>query len=100
MESTSIYHLPVEKYFRCKNTNTIVINAKLVKQFKDTLNKSKNDKIDCFKIAKCYLGTIDNLYQKNDEYLVYNHLARQHFSLVEWQVRLKNRYKQLLEIFL
>src|SRR5574344_445365 len=46
MESTSIYHLPV------KGIETIVMNPKLVKQFKDTLNKSKTDKLDCFKIPK------------------------------------------------
>ena len=98
MESTSIYHLPVESYFRSKSIDTIVINPKLVKQFKDTLNKSKTDKLDCFKIARCYLGTIDNFYYKNDEYFIYNPLARQYWSLVEGQTRLKNRYKQLIEI--
>lgn len=65
MESTSIYHLPVENYFRSKGIDIIVMNHKLVKQFKDTLNKSKTDKLDCFKIARCYLGTIDNFYQKH-----------------------------------
>ena len=98
MESTSIYHLLVENYFRSKGINTIVMNPKLVKQFKDTLNKSKTDKIDCFKIARCYLGTIDTLYQKNDEYFIFNPLARQYWSLVEGQTRLKNRYRQLIEI--
>ena len=43
MESTSVYHLPVENYFRSYAIDTIVINPKLVKQFKDTLNKSKTD---------------------------------------------------------
>ena len=98
MESTSVYHLPVENYFRSKAVETIVMNPKLVKQFRDTLNKSKTDKIDCFKIARCYLGTIDNLYQKQDEYFMFNPLARQYWSLVEGQTRLKNRYKQLIEI--
>ena len=98
MESTSIYHLPVENYFRSKAIDTIVMNPKLVKQFKDTLNKSKTDKLDCFKIARCYLGTIDNFYYKNDEYFMYNPLTRQYWSLVEGQTRLKNRYKQLIEI--
>ena len=98
MESTSIYHLPVENYFRSKSIDTIVMNPKLVKQFKDTLNKSKTDKLDCFKIARCYLGTIDNFYLKNDEYFMYNPLAHQYWSLVEGQTRLKNRYKQLIEI--
>ena len=98
MESTSIYHLPVENYFRSKGIETIVINPKLVKQFKDTLNKSKTDKLDCFKIARCYLGTIDNFYYKNDEYFMYNPLARQYWPLLEGQTRLKNRYRQLIEI--
>ena len=98
MESTSIYHLPVENYFRAKGIDTFVMNPKLVKQFKDTLNKSKTDKLDCFKIARCFLGTIDNFYQKQDEYFLYNPLAHQYWSLVEGQTRLKNRYKQLIEI--
>ncbi len=98
MESTSIYHLPVENYFRSKGIETIVINPKLVKQFKDTLNKSKTDKLDCFKIARCYLGTIDSFYYKNDEYFMYNPLARQYWSLIEGQTRLKNRYRQLIDI--
>lgn len=98
MESTSVYHLPVENYFRSKVIDTIVINPKLVKQYRDTLNKSKTDKLDCFKIARCYLGTIDNLYQKQDEYFMFNPLARQYWSLIEGQTRLKNRYRQLIEI--
>ena len=98
MESTSVYHLPVENYFRSKAIDTIVINPKLVKQYRDTLNKSKTDKLDCFKIARCYLGTIDNLYQKQDEYFMFNPLARQYWSLIEGQTRLKNRYRQLIDI--
>ena len=98
MESTSVYHLPVENYFRSKAIDTIVMNPKLVKQYRDTLNKSKTDKLDCFKIARCYLGTIDNLYQKQDEYFMFNPLARQYWSLIEGQTRLKNRYRQLIEI--
>lgn len=31
MESTSVYHLPVENYFRSKGIDTIVMNPKLVK---------------------------------------------------------------------
>ena len=98
MESTSVCHLPVDNYFRSKTIETIVMNPKLVKQYRDTLNKSKTDKLDCFKIARCYLGTIDNLYQKQDEYFMFNPLARQYWSLIEGQTRLKNRYRQLIEI--
>lgn len=98
MESTSVYHLPVEIYFRSKGIDTIVMNPKLVKQFKDSLNKAKTDKLDCFKIARCYLGTINSFHHKNDEYFKYNPLARQYLSLTEGQVRLKNRYKQLIDV--
>ena len=98
MESTSVYHLPVENYFKEKDIKSIVINPKLVKQFKDTLNKSKTDKLDCFKIARTYLGTIDILYQKEDEYFKCNPIVRQYWSLLEGQTRLKNRYRQLIEI--
>jgi transposase len=98
MESTSIYHLPVENYFRSKNLEVIVLNPKLVKQFKDTLKKSKTDKIDCFKIARCFLGISNNFHYKNDDYLKFNPLSRQYFSLTEALVRYKNRYKQLIQI--
>lgn len=70
MESTSIYHLPVENYFRSKAFDTVVCNPKLVKQFKDTLNKSKTDKLDCFKIARCYLNPIKLTF--NPPYLSIN----------------------------
>ncbi len=66
MESTSIFNL---NYFRLKDIDTVVI---LVKQFKDTLNKSKTDKLERFKITRCYLGTINNFYYKNNEYFIYN----------------------------
>ena len=90
MESTSIYHLPVETYFRSKGIETIIIKALTnITTIKDTLNKSKTDKLDCFKIARCFLGTIDDFYQKQDEYFMYNPLARQYWSLIEGQTRLK-----------
>lgn len=66
MESTFIFNI---NYFRIEGVDTVVI---LVKQFKDTLNKSKTDKLDCFKITRCYLGTINNFYYKNNEYYIYN----------------------------
>lgn len=80
MESTSIYHLPVENYFRSKGIDVVVMNPKLVKQFKDTLYNSKTDKLDCFQFARCYLETIDNFYYKKDECFMYNPLAPQYWS--------------------
>ena len=98
MESTSIYHLPVEKYFRNKFKIVEVMNPRLVKQFNDTLNKSKTDRVDCLKIARCYLATIDEFRLKNDDYFKFNPISRQYYSLVESIVRYKNRYKQLIDI--
>lgn len=98
MESTSVYHLPVEHFFRNKNKLVEVMNPKLVKQFNDTLNKSKTDRTDCLKIARCYLATIDEFRLKNDDYFKYNPISRQYYSLVESIVRYKNRYRQLIDI--
>ena len=98
MESTSIYHLPVEHFFRGKDCLVFVLNPKLVKQFNDTLNKSKTDRLDCLKIARCYLATIDTIRFKNDQYFQFNLLARQYHSLVESIVRYKNRYRQLIDV--
>jgi transposase len=98
MESTSIYHYPVQNYFSDKNCIVEVMNPKLVKQFKDTLNKSKTDRIDSLKIARCYLSTIDKFHLKTDEYFKYNPISRQYHSLVEGLVRYKNRYRQLIDI--
>jgi Transposase and inactivated derivatives len=98
MESTSIYHYPVMNYFINKMCLVQVLNPKLVKDFKDTLNKSKTDKKDCLKIARCYLSTIDKFRLKNDSYFCFNPIARQYFSILESLVKYKNRYRQLIDI--
>ena len=42
MESTSVYHLPIEKYFRDKGFAVIVINPIISKDHKRSLRKTKN----------------------------------------------------------
>lgn len=41
MESTGIYHLPVERYFKEQGLNTLVINSLTTKNNYDTLRKTK-----------------------------------------------------------
>jgi len=98
MESTSIYHLPIEKYFKDFNYKVVVLNPLIVKQNTGTLRKTKTDKIDCIRIAKIYLFLDPEYFEKVDEYITLNPLSRQYFSLDEGLVRLKNRYKQLIQV--
>ena len=51
MESTSVYHLPIEKYFRDKGFAVIVINPIISKDHKRSLRKTKTDKEDCYNLA-------------------------------------------------
>lgn len=97
MESTSIYHLPLENYFNNK-FKTFVLNPLIVKQNSGTLRKTKTDKIDCIKLVKVYLFLDQDCYDKVDEYLLLNPLSRQYFSLDEGLVRLKNRFKQQIQV--
>ena len=43
MESTGIYHLPVERYFKENGFNTLVINSLTTKNNYDTIRKRKTD---------------------------------------------------------
>ena len=54
MESTGIYHLPVERYFKDNGFNTLVINSLTTKNNYDTIRKTKTDKKDCFRLAKLF----------------------------------------------
>ena len=56
-----------------------------------------NDSKEAIYLAKDF-REYDRFYYKNDEYFMYNPLARQYWSLLEGQTRLKNRYRQLIEI--
>ena len=45
MESTGIYHLPVERYFKDNGFNTLVINSLTTKNNYDTIRKTKTEQL-------------------------------------------------------
>lgn len=100
MESTSTYHLPVERYFKENGFKTITINGLLTKNNFDTIRKTKTDKLDCLKLAKLFLLTEPKIHDinENDKLKDLKLLARQYSFLTEQNVCLKNRYKRLLNI--
>ena len=97
MESTSIYHRPIERYFLDNNFNVYTINALYSKMYKRSLRKTKTDKLDCLPLAELFFNTDFKQYIKpNEIYLNLNALSRQYFALSEVSTNLKNRYKNLI----
>lgn len=97
MESTSIYHRPIERYFLDNNFNVYTINALYSKMYKRSLRKTKTDKLDCLSLAELFFNTDFKQYIKpNEIYLNLNALSRQYFALSEVSTNLKNRYKNLI----
>ena len=97
MESTGIYHRPVERYFLENNYNVYTINALYSKMYKRNLRKTKTDKLDCISLSELFFTTNFKQYIKPDElYLNMNALSRQYHALDELCVNLKNRYKNLV----
>jgi transposase len=97
MESTGIYHRPIERFFLESNFKVYTINALYSKMYKRNLRKTKTDKLDCISIAELFFTTDFKQYIKpNDLYLNMNALSRQYFALDELCSNLKNRYKNLV----
>ena len=97
MESTGIYHRPIERYFKKKNYNVYTINALYSKMYKRNLRKTKTDKLDCISLSELFFTTDFRKYVKpNELYLNMNALSRQYFALSELDCNLKNRYKNLV----
>lgn len=97
MESTGIYHRPVERYFLEQNYKVYTINALYSKMYKRNLRKTKTDKLDCLSLAELFFTTDFKQYIKPDNlYLDMNALSRQYFALSELNSNLKNRYKNLI----
>lgn len=97
MESTGIYHRPVERFFLENNFKVFVINPIYGKMRKRNLRKTKTDKEDCFNLVNLFLTNTFKEYSKPDQlYLDLNALSRQYFALDELCVNLKNRYKNLV----
>ena len=97
MESTGIYHRPVERFFLENNFKVFVINALYSKMYKRNLRKTKTDKLDCISLSELFFTTDFREYIKPDDiYLNMNALSRQYHALNELCVNLKNRYKNLV----
>ena len=97
MESTNIYHRPIERYFLENNFKVFVINPIYGKMYKRNLRKTKTDKEDCFNLANLFFTNTFKEYIKPEQlYLDLNALSRQYFALDELCVNLKNRFKNLV----
>ena len=97
MESTGIYHRPIERFFLENNFKVYTINALYSKMYKRNLRKTKTDKLDCISLAELFFTTDFKQYIKPDElYLNMNALSRQYFALCDLCTSIKNRYKNLI----
>ena len=97
MESTGVYHRPIERYFLEQNFKVFVINPIYGKMHKRNIRKTKTDKEDCFNLANLFFTNTFKEYIKPEQlYLDLNALSRQYFALDELCVNLKNRYRNLV----
>lgn len=97
MESTGIYHRPVERFFLENNFNVYTINALYSKMYKRNLRKTKTDKLDCISLSELFFTNDFKQYIKPDDlYLNMNALSRQYFALDELCSNIKNRYKNFI----
>lgn len=97
MESTGIYHRPIERFFLENNLKVFVINPIYGKMHKRNIRKTKTDKEDCFNLVNLFYTNEFKQYIKPSQlYLDMNALSRQYFALDELCVNLKNRYKNLV----
>lgn len=97
MESTGIYHRPVERFFLENDFKVFVINALYSKIYKRNLRKTKTDKLDCLSLSELFFNNDFKEYIKPDNiYLNMNALSRQYHALNELCTNLKNRYKNLV----
>lgn len=97
MESTGIYHRPIERFFLENNFKVYTINALYSKMYKRNLRKTKTDKLDCISLTELFFTTDFKQYIKPDDlYLNMNALSRQYFALSDLCTNIKNRYKNLI----
>lgn len=100
MESTSTYHLKVERFFR-ENTacEIVVLNPMISKNHKRNLRKTKTDKEDCLNLIDIFFKGEYNYQVHHDEiYSEMQFLSRQIQHLQESATRTRNRLKQLLSM--
>ena len=97
MESTGVYHRPIERFFLENNFKVFVINPIYGKMHKRNIRKTKTDKEDCFNLANLFFTNTFKEYNKPEQlYLDLNALSRQYFALDELCVSIKNRYRNLV----
>ena len=98
MESTSTYHLPIQRFFTKNNYNVQVINPILGKNNTRNLRKIKTDIEDCYNLADLFFKNTVKIHTKNmnDIYSSMIELSRQEKHLTESLVRSKNRFKQII----
>ena len=97
MESTGIYHRPIERFLLENKFKVFVINPIYGKMKKRNLRKTKTDKEDCFNLVNLFLTNTFKEYIRPEQlYLDLNALSRQYFALDELCVNIKNRYKNLI----
>ena len=98
MESTSTYHLPIQRFFTKNNYNVQVINPILSKNNTRNLRKTKTDIEDCYNLAYLFFKNTVKIHNKNmnDIYSSMIELSRQEKHLTESLVRTKNRFKQII----
>ncbi len=100
IESTSTYHLAIQRFFKEKEYNVHVINPMHAKNNTRNLRKTKTDKEDCFNLADLFFTKQikNNNLITEDIYDNLNSLSRQYHSLHEGLTRYKNRYNQLVNL--
>lgn len=98
LESTSTYHLPIQRFFTKNNYTVQVINPILGKNNTRNLRKTKTDIEDCYNLADLFFKNTIKIHTKNmnDIYSSMIELSRQEKHLTESLVRSKNRFKQII----
>lgn len=98
MESTSTYHLPVQRFFTNNNFKVQVINPILGKNNTRNLRKTKTDIEDCYNLADLFFKNTVKIHTKEMNTIYSNmiELSRQEKHLTENIVRSKNRFKQII----
>ncbi len=94
MESTGIYHLPVERYFKEDGFDTLVINSLTTKNNYDIIRKTKTDKKDCYRLAKLFFVNEVEYHGLSKKDLCANlkAMTRQYFYLTQVNVSCKRGY--------
>jgi len=97
MESTGIYHKPVERFFK-ENSDyeVIVINALISKINKTTLRKTKTDAIDCYNLADIFFSKRYNVQHNiSDNQLELMFLSRRYSRANNLLIDKKTKLKEL-----